>query len=207
MRGMHLHPPMGLEAPPPAAAEKPKAEVRCSRTVAMLECNDAFEEELGDTLMQCETRPLVERGRALAAAKVSGEEEEALRAARDVTWATDLDSFVRVYTQRIQRVSSTMARQLEKAFAAFDETGSGVMAQSELRRALSRMASAPLDDARLDQVLREVAGDDDKKLTGRPITIGTFSHWMMRAYTQQLSEGSYTMEGSLERWPDFVYNQ
>ena len=133
--------------------------------------------------------------------------QEALRAARDVTWATDLDSFVRVYTQRVQRVSSTMARQLEKAFAAFDETGSGVMAQSELRQALSRMASAPLDEARLDQILREVAGDDDKKLTGRPITIASFSHWMMRAYTQQLSDGSYTMEGSLEVWPDFVYNQ
>lgn len=67
-------------------------------------------------------------------------------------WAMDLGQFVAVYTYGVQRSSSAMARQLEKAFSTFDLAGSGVLTPWELRDALGRMASAPLDERRLEEV-------------------------------------------------------
>ena len=76
--------------------------------------------------------------------------------AEERSWAIDHEAFVQVYTDSVQRRSSTMARQLEKAFRAFDVWDTGVLSQNELRDALRRMASAPLDEDALDEVLLEL---------------------------------------------------
>ena len=104
-----------------------------------------------------------------------------------------------------------MGRQLEKAFAAFDLSGSGVLRQDELKTALRRMASAPLDEEHLDQVLRELSGGDTeaRDLAGgnAPITIASFSKWMMSTYASYLRDPSLVHD-SVSKWPDFhVYNQ
>ena len=67
----------------------------------------------------------------------------------------DLEAFVHVYTEGVQRSSSAMASQLEAAFKTFDPAGTGVLAQSELREALRRMASAPLDEVALPRSSRD----------------------------------------------------
>ena len=133
------------------------------------------------------------------------------RALDDRSWAMDLDQFVKVYTHAVMTKSSAMGRQLEKAFAAFDLSGSGVLRQDELKTALRRMASAPLDEEHLDQVLRELSGGDTeaRDLAGgnAPITIASFSKWMMSTYASYLRDPSLVHD-SVSKWPDFhVYNQ
>lgn len=112
----------------------------------------------------------------------------------------DLDQFIHVYTDCVQRVSSTSARQLEMAFAAFDEDGNGWLTTDELRDALHRMASAPINEERLNVVLHELASSNGK------ITITTFSQWMMNTYKGYLQDPS-RVQDSVTKWPDFVYNQ
>ena len=111
------------------------------------------------------------------------------------------------------RKSSAMGRQLEKAFAAFDASGTGVLRQSELKEALRRMASAPLDEEHLDRVLQEIGGVSDEMGGGddgggnAPITITSFSKWMMSTYASYLRDPSLVYD-SVDKWPDFaVYNQ
>ena len=99
-----------------------------------------------------------------------------------------------------------MARQLEKAFATFDTDNSGVLARADMRSILLRMASAPLDEQRLDEVLDELSGDADEMADGM-ITISSFSRWMMSTYMSFLKDPSLVHD-SMERWQDFtVYNQ
>jgi Ca2+-binding EF-hand superfamily protein len=99
-----------------------------------------------------------------------------------------------------------MAAQVEKAFATFDPSGSGVLHQSELREALQRMASAPLDERRLDEVLAELAGDSKDPGMATTITIASFARWMMGTYTKFLQDPSLVQD-SVSKWPAFVYNQ
>ncbi|KAL3919477.1 MAG: hypothetical protein SGPRY_005616 [Prymnesium sp.] len=105
-----------------------------------------------------------------------------------------------VYTDCVRRGSSASARQLQMAFAAFDEDGNGILGAEELREALLRMASAPIDEERLQLVLNDLAGDDGR------ITIASFSQWMMDEYTSYLQDPS-RVQDSITKWPDFVYNQ
>ena len=131
------------------------------------------------------------------------------RSSDEFSWAMNLEQFVTVYTHAVMRKSSAMGRQLEKAFAAFDPTGSGVLMQSELKKALGKMASAPLDDERLDEVLQELGGGDDEMSQGgnAPITIASFSRWMMSTYASYLRDPSLVQD-STAKWHDYiVYNQ
>ena len=132
------------------------------------------------------------------------------RSVDDNSWAMDIDQFVTLYTHTVQRKSSAMGRQLEKAFAAFDPSDSGVLLQSELKSALSKMASAPLDEERLDEVLKELGGSDDDMGDGNggnaPITIKSFSRWMMSTYASYLRDPSLVQD-TMAKWGDFVYNQ
>ena len=100
-----------------------------------------------------------------------------------------------------------MTRQIEKAFDAFDPSGIGVLAQSELRGALQRMATAPLDETRLDQVLKELAGASAEGITSpgqAAITMKSFSDWMLDTYTSYLKDPSLVVD-SLDKVP--VYHQ
>merc|ERR1719382_352118 len=97
----------------------------------------------------------------------------------------DLAQFVQVYMYSVQRCSSTIVRQLDMAFAAFDGDGDGVLAVEEMRDALRRMASAPLDDAQVDAVLAELDQNRDGKITHT-----SFSDWMVRTYTAFLKDPS-----------------
>uniref|UniRef100_A0A7S0L6X9 EF-hand domain-containing protein n=2 Tax=Coccolithus braarudii TaxID=221442 RepID=A0A7S0L6X9_9EUKA len=118
----------------------------------------------------------------------------------DRSWAMNLEQFVQVYTHAVQHGSSTSARQLEMAFAQFDDDDDGVMTTEELRQALHRMASAPIDEERLQVVLDELSGNDGK------ITIASFGDWMMNTYKSFLEDPS-RVQDSITKWPDFVYNQ
>ena len=121
-------------------------------------------------------------------------------------WAMDLDGFVNLYTHGITRRSSAMARQLEKAFAAFDTSGAGMLPLAELRTALQRMASGPLDDERIDEVLGQLAGHEDQMGEGM-VTISSFSRWMMSTYSSYLRDPSLVQD-STTKWTDFfAYNQ
>ena len=130
---------------------------------------------------------------------------------RFTRWAMDLDQFIQLYSHCIERGSrdgrsSAMARQLEKAFATFDTDNSGVLARADMRSILLRMASAPLDEQRLDEVLDELSGNADEMADGM-ITIASFSRWMMSTYMSFLKDPSLVHD-SMERWQDFaVYNQ
>ena len=118
----------------------------------------------------------------------------------ETRWAMDLAQFIQVYTHSVQSSSSAMARQLDMAFAAFDTHGEGVLALPEFREALRRMASAPLDDARVDAVLAELDDGDGT------ISLTSFSRWMMRTYTSYVKDPSL-IQDSVSKWPDIVYNQ
>jgi len=98
----------------------------------------------------------------------------------EAPWVMDLSQFVQVYMHSVQRCSSTMARQLDMAFAAFDSDSDGVLEVVEMRDALRRMASAPLDDTQVDNVLAELDSNGDGK-----ITLTTFSDWMTRTYVKR----------------------
>jgi len=118
-------------------------------------------------------------------------------------WAIDLEQFVQAYSHGIRRVNSAVARQLEKAFAAFDSTGSGMLPVFELRQALQRMTSAPLDEQKLDEVLHELAGHEDDLAEGM-VTISSFLSWMMNAYTIGLKDNTLVTD-SYQKFQ--AYNQ
>ena len=121
----------------------------------------------------------------------------------EAEWSMGLEQFVQVYMHSVQRCSSTMARQLDMAFAAFDSNGDGVLAVAEMRDALHRMASAPLDENRVDVVLKELDGDGDGK-----ITLTDFSEWMMRTYTSFLKDPSLVQDSMKNvKAHEIVYNQ
>jgi Ca2+-binding EF-hand superfamily protein len=117
----------------------------------------------------------------------------------------DLEAFVTAYSYSIERRSSSMVRQLEKAFAAFDTQGTGVLPLADMRSLLKRMACAPLDERRLDDVLAELAGHADDLADGM-ITINSFSRWMMSTYKRFLKDPSLVAD-SKARWSDMTYNQ
>eukprot|EP00326_Haptolina_ericina_P044841 CAMPEP_0181258620 /NCGR_PEP_ID=MMETSP1096-20121128/50873_1 /TAXON_ID=156174 ORGANISM="Chrysochromulina ericina, Strain CCMP281" /NCGR_SAMPLE_ID=MMETSP1096 /ASSEMBLY_ACC=CAM_ASM_000453 /LENGTH=161 /DNA_ID=CAMNT_0023357013 /DNA_START=150 /DNA_END=635 /DNA_ORIENTATION=- len=118
----------------------------------------------------------------------------------DHSWAMDLEQFVQVYTHCVQRGSSAVAQQLEMAFASFDSNGKGILTIQQLREALHRVASAPVDEDRLQVVLDELANENGD------ITITSFSDWMMTTYQSFLKDPSRVAD-SITKWPDFVYNQ
>jgi len=129
------------------------------------------------------------------------------------TWCMDIEQFVEVYTHSIKRGSSVMARQIEKAFEAFDTTGSGVLLVPEMRALLLRMASGPVDDDRLDEVLGELGGytassgtgpqSPDEEFTHAMIDKKSLSRWMLSTYLNFLKDPSLV----LDQFPDIIYNQ
>jgi hypothetical protein len=87
--------------------------------------------------------------------------------------------------------------------------GQGVLSQSELRLALRRMATAPLDERRLDEVLHELAGASEDGITvpGQgAITMKSFMEWMLSTYTSYLKDPSLVAD-SMENVEMTVYNQ
>ena len=87
--------------------------------------------------------------------------------------------------------------------------GQGVLSQSELRLALRRMATAPLDERRLDEVLHELAGASEDGITvpGQgAITMKSFMEWMLSTYTSYLKDPSLVAD-SMENVEVTVYNQ
>ena len=62
----------------------------------------------------------------------------------------NLENFVAAYTKMMEDANSAVSRQLEKAFAAFDPNGDGLVSKSDLREMLRRMATAPLDEAMVE---------------------------------------------------------
>jgi len=121
------------------------------------------------------------------------------------SWAMDVDQFVHLYTHSIKEGSSAMAKQVEKAFAALDTMGAGVMARPQMRQLLQRMASGKLDDAQLDKNLDELVGYSDELADGT-ITLHTFRRWMMSTYKSFLLDPSLVHD-SMDKWPDFIYSQ
>jgi Ca2+-binding EF-hand superfamily protein/exonuclease III len=93
-------------------------------------------------------------------------------------WYMSLDHFVEAYTQCMDRQTSASMRQLEIAFKTFDISGDGVVTATELREALRRMSSAPLDEDRLELLIREL----DPEGTGN-ISMEAFTRWMNGAYS------------------------
>jgi hypothetical protein len=84
-----------------------------------------------------------------------------------------------------------------------------VLSQSELRRALQRMATAPLDEERLDEVLQELAGASADGITipGQgAITMKSFMEWMLSTYTSYLKDPSLVPD-SMENVEIPIYNQ
>lgn len=134
------------------------------------------------------------------------------------TWAMDVEQFVQLYVHSIKRGSSVMARQIEKAFEAFDTTGSGVLLVPEMRALLQRMVSGPLDEARLDMVLEELVGykvrgaaaggykSPEEEYADAMIDKDSLSQWMLATYLNFLKDPSLIVD-SAERFPDIVYNQ
>lgn len=132
------------------------------------------------------------------------------------TWAMDVEQFVQVYVHSIRRGSSVMARQIEKAFEAFDTTSSGVLLVPEMRALLQRMASGPLDEERLDEVLGELvehhAGpkgsskSPEEEFADAMIDKASLSRWMLSTYLNFLKDPSLVVD-SVDYFPEFVYNQ
>jgi len=96
----------------------------------------------------------------------------------DSRWSMSLDQFVEAYTQCMDRQTSASMRQIETAFKTFDISGDGIVTATELREALRRMSSAPLDEDRLELLIREL----DPEETGK-ISMEAFTRWMNGAYS------------------------
>ena len=62
------------------------------------------------------------------------------------------------------------------------------------------MASAPLDQAQVDQILAELDDGDGT------ISLTSFSRWMMRTYTAYVHDPSLVQD-SVSKWSEMVYNQ
>ena len=87
--------------------------------------------------------------------------------------------------------------------------GLGVLSQRELKEALCMMASAPLDEERLDEVLLELssASQEGLSLPGhQAITIQAFSQWMMNTYTKYLKDPSLIAD-SMTKIPEHILMQ
>jgi len=131
------------------------------------------------------------------------------RATDDRSWAMDLDQFVHVYTHFAQQATaaSSSARQLDLAFKALNPNHSGVVSRHELQQALRSMCSAPLDEPRVEAVLREL---EDGAGT---ISLASFTNWMMGRYTSSLEDPSIIADSMSkvpnygDLWPQEVYNQ
>ena len=98
-----------------------------------------------------------------------------------------------------------VSRQLEKAFDAFDTSGDGVVSKSDLREMLRRMATAPLDEAKVDTILNELADAVDAEEGGQ-ISLGSFSRWMGRTYSSYMHNPALVKD-STAKWREEVYNQ
>ena len=128
----------------------------------------------------------------------------------------DVDMFVQVYMHSIQQGGSVMARQIEKAFEAFDTTGSGVLLVPEFRDVLQRMISGPLDEARLDAVLEEIVGyrglrnsapwSPDVEYADTMIDKASLQKWMLSTYLGFLHDPSLVLD-SVDSFPEIVYSQ
>lgn len=95
-----------------------------------------------------------------------------------------LERFVRLYSKGAARLTASgMARQLAMAFEAFDTDGDGSVTPEELREGLQAAATAPLDEARVAVLTRELDEDRDGL-----ISRDEFVSWMINAYCQGLDE-------------------
>ena len=113
----------------------------------------------------------------------------------------NLDQFVHVYAELLQRSDSSTKRQLEKAFHAFDLEGDGVIHRRELRRVLERMATAPIDEARMGQLLAELDPNGTNS-----ISLDDFSSWMGRTYRSYLVHPARGPDRLPQPTPSEVYS-
>lgn len=116
-------------------------------------------------------------------------------------WNMNLDQFVHVYAELLQRSDSSTKRQLEKAFHAFDLEGDGVIHRRELRRVLERMATAPIDEVRMGQLLAELDPNGTNS-----ISLDDFSSWMGRTYRSYLVHPSLGPDRLPQPTPSEVYS-
>ena len=121
----------------------------------------------------------------------------------DASWAMNLENFVAAYTKMMEDANSAVSRQLEKAFAAFDPNGDGLVSKSDLREMLRRMATAPLDEVMVDKIVDELSEDADE---ADQISLGSFSRWMGRAYSSYMHNPALVKD-STAKWREEVYNQ
>ena len=98
-------------------------------------------------------------------------------------WQMDLKDFARIYERSVRRFESASARQLELAFIAFDLDGDGVVTVEELREGLARIASAPLDWAKVERVLADVDADGDGA-----VSLSEFSRYCQQRYFESLQD-------------------
>jgi len=114
----------------------------------------------------------------------------------DGSWEMSQDQFVHAYVYFMSKHDSAAARQLQKAFSAFDFSGDGSVSHAELRTVLERMATAPIAEDRIGQLLREL----DPENTGT-ITLDEFSRWMAHTYASYLERPSLVPDSVLKIQP------
>ena len=74
------------------------------------------------------------------------------------------------------------ARVLEKAFEAFDRDGDGAITPEELREGLEAAAAAPLEEGKLERLLRHLDANGDGRIDVHEFTSG----WMVRQWRRLL---------------------
>ena len=96
-----------------------------------------------------------------------------------------LEAFVGVYSRAAARLTaSSMARQLEMGFDAFDRDHDGSVTPEELRAGLEAVATAPLNEARVAWLIDELDAD-----ASGDITLEEYVAWMLKTYSATLSPG------------------
>ena len=78
-----------------------------------------------------------------------------------------------------------MAVQLDLAFTALDRDSDGSVTPDELRQGLAAAAVAPLDEARVAELIDELDADADGL-----ISRAEYTEWMMRRYSGVLLEAA-----------------
>lgn len=119
-----------------------------------------------------------ERVRAALLAAAADADDAPHASAGESQMLVPLSTFVRAYSRAAaQLTASSMARQLDMAFAAFDRDRDGAVTPAELAEGLAAAATAPLDEARVAQLVDELDADRDGLITREE-----YSEWMVGRY-------------------------
>ena len=93
-----------------------------------------------------------------------------------------LSAFVSAYSRAAAHLAASgMARQLDMAFAAFDRDHDGSITPDELRAGLAAASAAPLDEARMAELIRDLDADADGGISREE-----YSGWLMERYREGL---------------------